>query len=383
MTGPTCHGAPECRLTGDDGGVRTPWLVLLLLLAAVVGAPAAAAHEADPRIFTTIEAVVPALPDEVVVQAQAGIATQLVASNPTPTVLEVIGTEGRPFLRISSAGVLADVGGEEFFTTSNPNGGAPSTAGGPPRWVQISEGSSWGWYDHRLHPQAVRAPADAQRAATLAEVAVPLRYGEQEVTVRGTVRFQPMLGSYVVSADPAPQSLTADVLPGRLPGIFLSAPPDRDVVVLGRDGEPFLRISDAGVEVNVRSRTHVEDRQARGEQAGPPSTTPDYELVAPGERSYTWLDTRLRAPADLPAGEVLLAGEPTVVEEWEVPLEVDAQPARLTGDVTWVPEPDAAAQVASSAAPVERERLVWPYVLGSVVLVVGLAALALRRRTSR
>ena len=361
-------------------------LAAVLAAASLVlgGASPAAAHEADPRIVTTLTAVEPPLASQVVLQVQAGIATQLVADNPTATVLEVIGTAGRPFLRMSSAGVFADVANEEFFTTANPTGAAPTGAGdkGPPRWVQISRGTSWGWYDHRLHPDEVGAPADDDRPARLADFEVPFRYGATPVAVRGTVDFRPLLGAFLVSADPAPQGLQVQALPGRLPALFLSAPSGVPVTVLGRDGEPFLRMTDAGVEVNTHSRTHVEDRQARGELAGPPSPTPAFVLVAPGASSYTWLDARLRYPEDLPPPDVLRAGEPTVVQEWDVPVEIAGDPAALGGDVTWVPEPDAAARVGASVAE-EPEPSLLPYVLGSAAAAVLVAAVLLLRRGRR
>ena len=360
-----------------------PLVALLVAVLSLVVAAPASAHESDPRIVTAVDEVVPALPDDVVVQVQAGIATQLVAANPTPTVLEVVGSEGRPFLRLSADGVFADVQAEDFFTTSSPTGASPGAdTGGPPRWVRISARTSWGWYDHRLHPEELTAPADTQAEALLGEFSVPLRYGDREVEVRGTVRFRPLLGSFLVTADPGPRGLSVQALPGRLPGVFLSVPPGPDVVVQGRDGEPFLRMTEAGVEVNTSSRTHVEDRQARGEQAGPPAPTPTFELVAPGSRSYTWLDARLRYPQDLPPAEVLRADGPAVVQEWRVPVTVAGATAALTGDVAWVPEADAAERVAGSASPAPADRSLVPYAVGAV-LVLGLVVVALRRRRAQ
>jgi hypothetical protein len=377
----------ESGRSSDDGTVTQMrairLLLMLLVLLGVLRVLPAAAHESDPRIVTAVDDVVPALPPEVVVQVQAGIATQLVAANPTETVLEVVGSDGRPFLRISADGVFADVQAEEFFTTSSPTGASPGAdTGGPPRWVRISSGSSWGWYDHRLHPPGLAAPSDTSAEAVLERFAVPLRYGDQEVEVRGTVRFRPLLGSFLVTADPAPQGLSVQALPGRLPGVFLSAPEGRDVLVQGRDGEPFLRITDAGVEVNTRSRTHVEDRQARGQQVAPPAPTPEFELVAPGSRSYTWLDARLRYPQDLPPADVLRADGPSVVQEWRVPASVDGAPAALTGDVTWVPEADAAQRVSGAAAGAEEAGTpLLPYALGAgALLALAAAVLAVRRR---
>ena len=352
--------------------------VLLVLLVALAGPAPALAHESDPRIVTTLTEVVPALPEDVVVQVQAGIATQLVADNPTDAPLEVLGRDGRAFLRLSAAGVFADVATEDFFTTSNPNGAAPARAAqATPRWVRISAGSSWGWYDHRLHPAAAVAPEDDERPTRLGEFGVPLRYGGTSVAVRGRVDFRPLLGSFLVSADPAPTGLSVQALPGRLPGVFLTAP--AGTTVLGRDGEPFLRFTPAGVEVNTRSRTHVEDRAARGELVEPPAPGAAFRLVAPGARAYTWLDARLRYPDDLPPQDVLRAGEPTVVRSWEVPVQVGGAAEQLTGDVTWVPEASAAAQV-SGRSPDSGDGLLLPLLGGGALLVLLCAGVAVRNR---
>lgn len=350
--------------------------VLLAAVLLLVPVASARAHSADPRVRTSLDEVTPVLPDAVVVQVQASLAAQLVADNPTPTPLEVIGADGRPFLRLSSAGVEADVVHPDFLTTSSPGGAAPpGTAGGrPARWARISTGTSWGWFDHRLHPDDLNAPPDEQREARLASWTVPLRYGDTPVEARGEVTFAPLLGTFVATADPAPAPLQVQALPGRLPGLFLSNPQRRPLTVLGRDGEPFLRFGPAGVEVNTVSRTHVEDRQARGEAAGPPSPEPVFEVVDPTGTSYTWLDARLRYPDELPPDDVLAAAEPAVVERWEVP--VQGAPA-LTGQVRWEPE------AASAAAREQQEAGVshLPAVLGvGALLTLGGAVVALRRR---
>lgn len=337
----------------------------------------AQAHSADPRVRTTLDEVMPRLPDAVVVQVQASLSAQLVADNPTPTPLEVIGVDGRPFLRLSSNGVEADLTHPDFLTTSSPSGAVPPGTSGdrPARWARISTGTSWGWFDHRLHPGDLTAPPDEQREARLASWTVPLRYGRTAVEARGEVTFAPLLGSFVVAADPARAPLQVQALPGRLPGLFLSNPQRLPLTVLGRDGEPFLRFGPAGVEVNTASRTHVEDRQARGEPAGPPSPDPAFEVVDPTGTSYTWLDARLRYPDELPPADVLAAGEPAVVERWEVPVQ---GAAALTGEVRW--EPEAAAAAAREQASDDGAGYL-PAVLGVGALgVLGGAVVVIRRR---
>ncbi len=357
--------------------------LLLVTLSALVSAAPAQAHQADPRVATVLDAVTPPLPSGVVVQAVAGIASQLVARNPTDTVLEVLGSGDRPFLRLSSAGVQGDLSSPDFLTTSNPNGAAPAAAGGAPRWVPLSRGDSWGWYDHRLHPAELSPPRDQQRSARLAEFSISFRYGGRPVAVTGHVQFEPLLGTYTVSADPGPAGLTVQALPGRLPGLFVSDPGRAPLEVAGRDGEPFLRLGADGVSVNVASRTHVEDRQARGIETGPPSTTPRFELVAPGATSYTWLDGRLAYPADLPVESVLRRSAPTVVQEWVVPATLAGADLRLTGKVSWVPEASAAEAVRAPAAADDGGPAWTPVALGGLgLLALGGVVLVLRRRAA-
>jgi hypothetical protein len=354
-------------------------VALTVALVAGTAAPASA-HSADPRVRTTLSAVEPALPAAVVVQVQASLAAQLVADNPTPTPLEVLGLSGEPFLRLSSAGVEADVTSEDFLSTSSPTGAVPPEAGRdePPRWVRISAGSSWGWFDHRLHPDDVTAPADVQRRVRLSTWEVPLRYGGRPHVARGSVDVEPLLGAFVVTADPAAAPLAVQALPGRLPGVFLSNPERRPFTVLGVDGEPFLRFGPAGVEVNTASRTHVEDRQARGEGAGPPSPEPRFELVDAEGTSYTWLDVRLRYRDDLPPDDALRADGPVVVDRWEVPVEgLEGVPA-LTGEVRWVPEQGALE--ARDEAGSLGGRVPGAALLAGAGLAVVLAVLLVRRR---
>ena len=210
--------------------------------------------------------------------------------------------------------------------------GGAGGAAGPVRWARLSAGSSWGWFDHRLHPQDLRAPGDRTRSQELGRWSVALRYGGEPVTARGTVRFVPLRGAVQVDLDPAPPGVSAQVLQGRLPGLFLAADPARQVVVLDADGEPYLELGRSNRR-DTGSRTHVEDQQARGVVVPAPDGEVRWEPL-PGP-SASWLDPRLAVE---PVGEdVAAAGEPAVLRRWEVPLLVDGRPVALSGQVRWVP----------------------------------------------
>ncbi len=105
----------------------------------------------------------------------------------------------------------------------------------------------------------------------------------------------------------------------------LRVAPSHTVVVLGYAGEPFLRFSPAGVEVNVRSPTALADTLVRGGSA--PALTPraaaQWSLRTTGDR-IAWHDHRLGPVPGRSYGNGAVA-------TWTIPLVVDGRPDRITG----------------------------------------------------
>lgn len=363
---------------------RAVGICAALLLAGAAVTPATA-HESDPQVRTELISVRPALPAEVVLQAQESLAPQLVADNPTDVELDVLDIKGQPFLRLSRQGVFANLESLDFYTTNNFSGSAAAAPSSvlartepvPPRWVQLSRGSSWGWFDHRLD---VEGPPvrDRSRPAEIGKWEVPLTYGGKPVSVRGLARFEPLRGAFDVTVDPAPAGVTAQVLQGRLPGLFVGSTGAEPLTVLDREGATYVRLSPAGSALNVNSRLHVEDQRARGAVDVPlPSTEPRLEPLSGSTRS--WLDSRLQYAAGAPPERALSRDEPTVLDDWRIPVLVGSKAAALTGQIRWVPSA-VAEQAVRPAAPADDDRAAPVTVAGGGVLAVLGAVLLLRRR---
>lgn len=308
----------------------------------------------------------PALPEGVVIQVRTSIAEELVAENSTATPLLILGDDGRPFLRISAAGVEADLARPDWYRSNSPFGSAtiPLSAypGAPAQWRTVSTGSSWGWFDHRLHPGPATVPGEPQRRTRVGEWQVVVEYGTTRSVVRGHLDVVPVLGTFTVTADPAPQGLVVAALPGRLPGLFLTDPAGLPVVVSGLDGLPFLRLDAKGVEVDVGSPSWAEDRRARGESVPPGSARPRWRRLA-ATPTMTWLDPRLSYGAALPPDPSRSAD----LRRWQVPITVQGRPTALTGVIRWVSN-------GRPAAPrSDRTRQVFLGV-GSLLLAVAAAA---------
>ncbi|MET7418543.1 hypothetical protein [Dactylosporangium sp. NPDC005555] len=119
----------------------------------------------------------------------------------------------------------------------------------------------------------------------------------------------PVALGYEVSVDTVSEpGVTVRAVEGGARLELRSASP-RTVVVLGRQGEAFLRVSPDGVDENRRSSTWAASRTLTGVVDGTadPQAPPDWRRVSK-ERVVRWHDERAR---ELPA------------RAWSVPLEVD------------------------------------------------------------
>jgi hypothetical protein len=98
------------------------------------------------------------------------------------------------------------------------------------------------------------------------------------------------------------------------------------VLVLGADGEPFLRIGPGGTSANVRSTTWR--RIGKAAAAADAPAAPRWELQSPTPR-YAWIEPRAAAAASWT--------NDTPSREWFIVVRRGADEARVTGVVEWIP----------------------------------------------
>ena len=116
--------------------------------------------------------------------------------------------------------------------------------------------------------------------------------------------------------------------------------------MLGRDGEPFVRLSPAGVDANLHSATFAEVARVRGgaslalePQAGAP---PHWERIT-NTPSWGWVDLRTAyAEGDVPES-VATGGKRVELLRWFVPVRIgaaeEAPVVRVEGVTEWKPFP--------------------------------------------
>lgn len=291
----------------------------------------AQAHTVDPSVVTVIEVdpVVPGLAIDVV----TSVSTQLVATNRTDEVLEVLAETGEAFLRIGPDGVEANVASPSWYLSNQPFGLGSLPDGvnpeAPARWARVATSPTWGWFDHRLHPTDLRGGlAEGARPS----FRIPMRLGARAVEVRGHLEQRttvPVFASTFVALPDAATGLVVQLLQGRVPGIFLRWSGEGEVVVTGADGEPFARLGPNGAEVNRRSPTWLFSAQAEGQDlaglAADPTAAPDWMVVSPTP-SFTWLEER--------AAVLDVATDDEQTQAWTVPLTIAGTAAEITGRST-------------------------------------------------
>lgn len=135
-----------------------------------------------------------------------------------------------------------------------------------------------------------------------------------------------------------------------------------EVVVLGFEGEPYLRIGPDGVHENRRSPAVYLNADRSGGVAPPPEADPAAEprwvRVADGPTAR-WHDHRIHWMASDPPAVQDAPEEPHVVDRWALPIRTGDRELRATGDILYQPGPST-----------------WPWVVvaGTLALLVVLAS---------
>lgn len=161
----------------------------------------------------------------------------------------------------------------------------------------------------------------------------------------------------------------------------------RDLVVLGYDEEPYLRVGPEGVFVNRRSPATYRNRSRSDAGALPdvvdPAADPDWRRVS-GGTAHAWFDHRIHwDEPELPRPVAAAPARQQVVAEWVVPFRFGGGRLPVFGELSWIPQPAGWPWLALGAAAGalalaglrrrDRRRALAP----AVAVVIGVAVLDL------
>ena len=186
--------------------------------------------------------------------------------------------------------------------------------------------------------------------------------------------FVSVVGEVVTTAsaaEEAPQAAPVEGLTWRVLAndALLEARNDTgaELLVLGYQDEPYLRIGPEGVFENRNSPATYLNNDRFAETPVPETATPDAEpdwVAVSDSPVYAWHDHRIHwmAPT-LPPQVKVDASQPVTVNNWTVPFTIDGQELSVSGTLRWEPPPPW-----------------WPWLLGAVVVLAVPVLPALRQR---
>ena len=327
------------------------WLALASgLLLAGLAVPPAGAHTGDNLARPILERVKPEVPGlDVDITYTANY--QFLLKNPSPTELTVMADTGEPFIRVGPEGVFGNYKSPSWYNSNVPDGlqkfpeAAKAGADVPPEWRKVAREPSWGWYDHRLHPVERYVPKkvqDAAKVTTLGHWKIPIRYGVEQGEIQGRFEYRPSLGSYralLKSPENLADGVKVQVVTSRtVPAMYLENLSPTPVVVLGKEGEPFVRIGPKA-EVNLTSPSYVEMLQAQGltpTLPADPAAPPTWQEKQSTPR-WSWLEFRARPPEQEPKAEIARRDTTTTVDTWKVPVLIGDKRTDVVGITEFVP----------------------------------------------
>jgi len=172
--------------------------------------------------------------------------------------------------------------------------------------------------------------------------------------------------STITSVDPATRGVRVELVD--LGDRFqLTNDSDRDVVVLGYDDEPYLRVGRRGVFENVKSPATYINRSLTTITAPPrsadSSATPVWRRVSDGN-VVRWHDHRAHwMGTDSPPQVQRDPSRRQLIDRWSVPLQVGGETVEVRGVLAWEPPPSP-----------------WPAVVLAMVLAATVIGLSRTRR---
>ena len=340
-------------------------VAVVLLLVGLVVTPAAAHGGVVPQ------PVVTDLPDGLPGLEATGLvayAPRIRVTNDATAPLTVVDDTGRPWLRISADGVFADLSVRAWYESLDSSGrGQDPDASVEPGWTRVSELSTWEWFDTVLLPRT--GEEDHQWS-------IPVEVGGQFDEIRGELRESDLEGRWATDlrSDGAVGGAQLTVVSGPVPVFIVQLLDAEEVVVIGRHGEPLLRLTAAGFEVNRASPTwndhaRLDPNTPVGGVVEDPDAEPVWEMQLEDAPTATWLDVRAASPDVVPQSRAAASVAA------EIPIVVDGERHDVPVETSWVGD------------EVPLVRLTLPALvaasLGAGLLAAGAVRLWERRRGGR
>lgn len=295
------------------------WMLALLGISAASGG--VQAHDSHSGGVSPALSALPSTLAGVQVQLTETLAPQLLVENPTGKVLIILGQDGQPFLRLGPQGAEANTRHPDWLKTYLPGGmpGRKPETGKTPLWKSVRSSPTWGWFDARLQPAGHKVGASWR---------IPVLLDGKASEIKGNFQATLQSGYWQASwtrLPTLPAGVSLMLIPGQPYGLMLNNQSAQPVTVLGRQGEPFIRISAQGTEAYLASPLWQETASQQGlRQSKPGDAASPWRKLNSAQR-HTWIEPRTRG-----------RNGQTQPLRWEIQLQVGSQRLVAQGISRWV-----------------------------------------------
>ncbi|HEX5617458.1 MAG TPA: hypothetical protein VFX51_03515 [Solirubrobacteraceae bacterium] len=175
-------------------------LLLLVVGALLVSAPAALAHQGSPNFLSQVDSAPAGV--EVTVLARDD---RLLLRNESGKDVVVEGYEEEPYARIAADGTVSvNTNSKAYYINEERDGQVPVPEGvdskAEPRWKEVSKTGRFEWHDHRMHWMSKGDPERVKDKSVRTKVldwTVPVEVDGAPGTITGTLFWTPTPGGSV------------------------------------------------------------------------------------------------------------------------------------------------------------------------------------------
>jgi hypothetical protein len=168
------------------------------VVALLIGAPVALAHQGNPHYRSVVTSVTPALKGVDV--SVLNFDDRLLLHNTSGKDITILDYQNppKPYAQLLADGtVQVNTNSEAYYLNEDRLGetSVPKNLGTEPKWKQLSRSSRFEWHDHRAHWMGKGDPPglkDKSAKTKIDDWTVPIKVADQQGVIAGTLTWVPL-----------------------------------------------------------------------------------------------------------------------------------------------------------------------------------------------
>jgi hypothetical protein len=166
------------------------------VVALLLGAPAALAHQGNPHYRSVVTHVTPAVPG--LSLSVLNYDDRLSLHNTSGRDVTILDYQGKPYVRSLRDGTVAvNTNSQAYYLNADRYGGetVPKGLGARPRWKVVGRDGRYDWHDHRIHWMSRSDPpglTGKRKAQKIDDWTVPISVDGRRGAIMGTLTWVPL-----------------------------------------------------------------------------------------------------------------------------------------------------------------------------------------------